>query len=285
MLSRVIVFDFDLFETPVAGGTSPRLASGRRSKTGAEVSSSTGNWIRALGAGLAAAAGGWLLLRWLPWLELRIFAGGAARLAGLFTGSPVLRTDQSWELPSASVPVAVTAACSAADFFLIVAALIGWQLAKRGKPLVVAIPAGLIAALPLTIPINALRIIAVAQAHRWIIPLLPEAYGPILHMLTGVAVFLPSLVALNWLLEYHRRICRLTVAQVAWASRPCAMARVHGQDPAFAGGFLLRQDYRGRDGGQVARATLLASSARARRHHQSGDAPQHHGLHHPSPNP
>jgi len=42
---------------------------------------------------------------------------------------------------------------------------------------------------------------------------------------------------------------RLPVAQVAWASRPCALARVHGQDPAFAGGY----------GGQVARATLLAS--------------------------
>jgi len=48
------------------------------------------------------------------------------------------------------------------------------------------------------------------------------------------------------------RISRLSVAQVAWASRPCALARVHGQDT---------------------RATLLASRARARRHRQSGDAP------------
>ena len=43
------------------------------------------------------------------------------------------------------------------------------------------------------------------------------------------------------------RISRLTVAQVAWASCPCCLARVHGQD---------------------ARAT----AARARRHRQSGDA-------------
>ena len=47
------------------------------------------------------------------------------------------------------------------------------------------------------------------------------------------------------------------------APRPCALARVHGPDPAFARG----------NGGQVACATLLASRARARRHRQSGDAP------------
>jgi hypothetical protein len=59
------------------------------------------------------------------------------------------------------------------------------------------------------------------------------------------------------------RISRLSVAQVAWAacrpkrsgegwSRPCALARVHGQD---------------------ARATLLAIRARAGRNRQLGDAP------------
>jgi len=159
--------------------------------------------FRAIIAGLAAAAGGGLLLRCLPGMEVQLFAGGAARLAGLLAGSPVLRVGQRWELPSASVPVAVTAACSATDFFLMVSALISWQLARQGKSLVIAIPAGLVAALPLTISINALRIVAVAQAHRWVIPLVPDSYGPFLHLLTGVAIFLPSLVALNLLLESH----------------------------------------------------------------------------------
>lgn len=161
--------------------------------------------IRAIAAGLAAAAGGRLLLRWWPGLELKCFAGGAARLAGLLTGSPVLRVDQRWELPATDVPVAVTAACGATDFFLMVAALISWQLARRGSSLTLAVSSGLVAALPLAISINALRIVAVAQAHRWVIPLLPDSYEPFLHMLTGVAVFLPSLIALNLLFEYHGR--------------------------------------------------------------------------------
>jgi exosortase/archaeosortase family protein len=161
--------------------------------------------VRGFAAGLVAAAFGALLLRLFPGLELKLFAGSAARLVGLFTGSPVLWTGQCWELPSATVPVAITAACSATDFFLMAAALIAWQLARRGRRLAFAIPTGVVVAAPLAISINALRIIAVAEAHRWVIPLFPDAYEPLLHMLTGAAVFLPSLIVLNLLLEFHGR--------------------------------------------------------------------------------
>jgi hypothetical protein len=51
--------------------------------------------------------------------------------------------------------------------------------------------------------INALRIICLVQAHRWIIPLLPDHYFAFAHMLIGVAVFLPALIALNALLELY----------------------------------------------------------------------------------
>jgi exosortase/archaeosortase family protein len=65
--------------------------------------------------------------------------------------------------------------------------------------------AALAGAVPVTLFINGLRLIAVAHAHRWVIPRMPEAYGAFLHMLTGVAVFLPALIALNLIFEIYGR--------------------------------------------------------------------------------
>lgn len=61
----------------------------------------------------------------------------------------------------------------------------------------------MVAALPLTLMVNAVRIVALRQAHQWIIPRLPAAYGHFLHMLAGVAVFLPALIGLSLLLEFY----------------------------------------------------------------------------------
>jgi len=157
----------------------------------------------AAAASLAAATVGWLWLKVWPGVELGWFAGGAARLASLFTGAPVLRVESGWMLPVTGQPVVVTAACSATDYFLILSALLGWQLARRGHRPVAAAALGLLAALPLTIFLNTLRVVTVTHAHRWLIPLLPDRCGPFLHLLTGVAIFLPALIALNLLLESH----------------------------------------------------------------------------------
>jgi exosortase/archaeosortase family protein len=156
-------------------------------------------------AGMIAGSLGVALLHLFPAFEFAVLAKSAARLTALFSGSPVLALDQGFALPGAQVPVIVTNACSAADYFCIVAALISWQLARRAHAAWAMIPVGLVAALPLTIFVNALRISTVAQAHRWIIPLFPDAFSRFLHLTTGVAVFLPSLIALNFLLEYHGR--------------------------------------------------------------------------------
>ena len=164
------------------------------------------NWSAAFRPAVAwiiGAAGGGLLVRVFPALELGLFANGAARIAGLFTGSPVVRVEQGWALPAASSPVVVTAACSATSFFVMVTAIIAWQLARWGRSVAFAVFAGLIAAAPVAIFINSLRIVTVAQVHRWVIPLLPGTCEPFLHLATGIAVFLPSLIALNVLLEYN----------------------------------------------------------------------------------
>src|SRR5436189_213599 len=73
-------------------------------------------------AGFATAAVGGLLLQLRPDLEIELFARGAARLASLFTGVAVLRVEEGWLLGFGDRPVVVTAACSGADYFLIVAA-------------------------------------------------------------------------------------------------------------------------------------------------------------------
>lgn len=170
--------------------------------------------LRALATALAAMLAGALVLRLFPALELSLFAAGAARLTGFFTGTPVVRIAEGWLLPHPAFPVAVTTACSATDFFLMVAALVAWQRTRRGAHPASALPVGLVAALPLALFVNSLRIVTVTAAHRWLGPLLPAAYDAFLHLLTGIAVFLPALIAINFLLELHGR-SRLAPAALA----------------------------------------------------------------------
>ena len=164
--------------------------------------------VRGILAGVIAAACGALLLKVFPSLETELFIGGASRLAGLLAGVAAVRVDEGWALVFPGQPLMVTAACSATDFALMTAALLGWHFARRAEraALLPAAAAGaLIVAVPLAITVNALRLVAVAQAHRWVIPRMPEAYGHFLHMLTGVAVFLPALIGMNLLLEFYGR--------------------------------------------------------------------------------
>lgn len=157
---------------------------------------------------LGAAGAGGVVFKLVPALEADLFVAGAARLAGLVSGVPAEAGADGWMLAFAGQPLLVTAACSATDFFLMVTALLGWHGAlrtPRSALLPVAGVAALAGAVPLTLFINALRLIAVAHAHRWVIPRMPEAYGAFLHMLTGVAVFLPALIALNLIFEIYGR--------------------------------------------------------------------------------
>ncbi len=157
---------------------------------------------------LSAVVSGAAALNWASWPTRDVFMGGAARLAGLIFGVAATRGDEGWLLPFAGQPVIVTEACSATDFSLMTAALLGWHFAQRVRRpalLPLAAAGALVAAVPLTLFVNALRIVAVAHAHRWVIERMPAAYGSFLHMLTGVAVFLPALIALNLLLEFYGR--------------------------------------------------------------------------------
>jgi len=158
---------------------------------------------RGILAGVSVGLAGWLLLGLAPWAEVGLFAHGTAVLTGLLTGSPVVQTEDGWLLAGAGRPVLVSSACSATGYFLTVAVLLGWQLGRRGSAFVLVFPGAILGALPVTLLVNTLRVVALAQAHRWIIPHFPESYGPMLHLLTGVSVFLPALIGLNLLLDHY----------------------------------------------------------------------------------
>ena len=149
---------------------------------------------------LTAVLGG-LTLFLFPTLDLGFFSAGSAKIAGLFCGAHPLRVDEGWLLSLRHHSVMITAECSGSHYFLIVAVLMSWQFARRGMSAGLAIIAGLSAAVPVALVTNSLRIVSVVQMHGWVIPHFPATYAPFLHLLTGVAVFLPSLIALNLLLE------------------------------------------------------------------------------------
>jgi exosortase/archaeosortase family protein len=162
----------------------------------------------ALAAAIAAVAA-LAMLAAVPALELAVFARGGAVLASLFVGVPVIAIENGWLLADPAFPVAVTVACSATDFYVMVGALLAWHAKRRGKGWVLSVAIALVAAFPVTIAINALRVVTVAALHRWVFPADDAAQVPFLHMAAGVAVFLPALIGVNLALEYYAN-CRRT---------------------------------------------------------------------------
>lgn len=165
--------------------------------------------IRPVAAGLGAAGVGAALLSFLPGLEIEVFARGAAWGAGFFLGTSPERIAEGWLLARPGESVAVTAACSATDFFLMAAALLAWRFAHRGGRPAAAVAGGLSTAVPVAVVVNALRIVAVTTAHQWFIPRFPAHYSALLHMAVGAAVFLPALIALHVGPEFHGRFRHL----------------------------------------------------------------------------
>lgn len=158
---------------------------------------------RGLLAGAVAAGLGAAFTKLVPSADVEVFARGAARIASWLVGSPMLRGGDGWLIPLGEVPVLVSAACSGTGFFLMVTALLAWHFAQRGRHWIWAVAGGLVVGFPLALVVNALRVVTLVQAHRWIIPRFPASYGPLLHMATGAAVFLSLLIGLNFLLEFH----------------------------------------------------------------------------------
>ena len=139
----------------------------------------------------------WAALRNWPELQISVLARASAQFAALFLGCPVVRDELGWTLIVAPVSSTVSAACSGSDFLVLAAVVLAWRLGSRGWSFARAFIVAVALALPISIAVNAVRIVAVTQMHRWIIPFFPQSCSAFLHLATGVAVFLPALILLH----------------------------------------------------------------------------------------
>ncbi|MDR3229070.1 MAG: archaeosortase/exosortase family protein, partial [Puniceicoccales bacterium] len=98
--------------------------------------------------------------------------------------------------------VRVTRECGGADFFSMVCALLAWQFVPCRARRIVLFP---LAAWGVTMLVNAMRVIATVWTRTLGGALLPERLEAATHLLTGVLVFFPSLLAV-WLIS--KRLAR-----------------------------------------------------------------------------
>ena len=122
---------------------------------------------------------------------LASFCRVPAEVAAFYYGVP-LETD-TLSFTAMGVTLAVTRACAATDFFALVAAVLltarilrdGWRWRQ-------------LALLPIawgiTLAVNSLRIIALVPVDA----VFPEGHAPIVHLLAGVAFFLPVFAGIWW---------------------------------------------------------------------------------------
>jgi exosortase/archaeosortase family protein len=139
----------------------------------------------------------WSALRIWPDLDVNVLARASAQFAALFMGCPVVRDELGWTLITAPVSSTVSAACSGADFLVVAAVVLAWRLASHGCGFASTFILTTLLAGPFSVLVNGTRIVAVTQMHRWVIPLFPSSCSAFLHLVTGVAVFLPALILLH----------------------------------------------------------------------------------------
>jgi exosortase/archaeosortase family protein len=92
--------------------------------------------------------------------------------------------------------VSVTRACGGADFFAMLCALFAWQVVPERIRWLPALCAG---AWAVTLLVNAMRVIAAIWMRSFAELLLPERMEAAVHLVSGVLVFFPALLAAWWI--------------------------------------------------------------------------------------
>ena len=120
---------------------------------------------------------------------LALFCRVPAEVAAFYYGVPL----EALSFTARGVTLAVTRACAATDFFALVAAVLlaarilreGWTWRQ-------------LALLPIawgvTLAVNSLRIIALVPVDA----VFPKDHAPVVHLLAGVAFFLPAFAGVWW---------------------------------------------------------------------------------------
>lgn len=133
-----------------------------------------------------------LMLATLPEpVILASFCRVPAEVAAFYYGVPL--EAETLSFTAKGVTLAVTRACAATDFFALVAAVLltarilreGW-----GWRQLVLLPI----AWGITLAVNSLRIIALVPVDA----VFPKDHAPVVHLLAGVAFFLPAFAGVWW---------------------------------------------------------------------------------------
>ena len=122
---------------------------------------------------------------------LASFCRVPAEVAGFYYGVPL--ETETLSFTARGVTLAVTRACAATDFFaLVVAVLLTARILREGWRL------RQLALLPIawgiTLAVNSLRIIALVPVDA----VFPKDHAPVVHLLAGVAFFLPTFAGVWW---------------------------------------------------------------------------------------
>lgn len=118
---------------------------------------------------------------------LAAFCRIPAEVAAFHYGAPLDATNLSFT--AHGVTLAVTRACAATDFFTLVAStLVTARILRKGW--IARNTLDFLLAWLITLVVNSLRIIALVPVDA----LFPKDHAPIIHLLAGVAFFLPAFV-------------------------------------------------------------------------------------------
>ena len=126
------------------------------------------------------------------------FMRPAARLAAAYLGAAF--DESTMELSARGVTIVVVRACSATDFFSMTLALLALALPIRC--LALRIPAAIASAWLVAVVANAARLVVCVSVDAFV----PEAQIPVVHMVLGVAVFLPVFAALWYTLVTRKEL-------------------------------------------------------------------------------
>lgn len=153
-----------------------------------------------------------LLLLFLPlanhfenfWLHFIGFP--SAKITSLFLASNCTSTDSGFILNNQKLPIYVTKACSAANFFIMILIFLSVAIIKSCRfkeisKIIWIIPSAYF----ITISANVSRIIGCWFTGRLARYIFPENFWPAVHLGTGIIVFLTFLIAAYFLLKWSLR--------------------------------------------------------------------------------
>jgi exosortase K len=128
----------------------------------------------------------------------------SAKIASLFLASDLSAADRGFVINNEKLPIYVTKACSAANFFILIVVFLGAAVIKSCKfedfsKIIWIIPL----AYCITVFANVSRIVGCWFTGRLARNIFPENFWPAVHLGTGVIIFLTFLIGTYLILKWR----------------------------------------------------------------------------------